>query len=417
MFYERLGSSLLLISFFTALARSMEVILKPLIAHLSDNSTFLSGRRKPFMLFGCGFYAIFLTLIFCPFSGMSKIGVSLWFGTFYVLFFVADTVVNIPYLALGPELSNDTKEREKLYIFFYIFQYIGVLVASMAPVIVQKAINTCDCTKCDSIFKEIERTKCFNNCQSACDLTAMKTSLQMLSVFIGLYFVFTIILLCNRIKEKIKDHQNLNTDHDAQIIPNLIRLLNNKPFIRLLIPWIIDVTITQIFATMIPFFITYIINPQKYCEKNKISLKSQLCSSEIWLALSISGFFICCVISMLLWHMLIRIIPRKKAWQGYSLVSVFTFTIFLICEEGSMALLIIFSILNAIPAGGAYLNDVFLSDIIDYDEFTTNKRNEGIYVVFASFTPKIVTILAQSIPLSIMSGKILSKFFYFFIFF
>jgi Na+/melibiose symporter-like transporter len=69
-----------------------------------------------------------------------------------------------------------------------------------------------------------------------------------------------------------------------------------------------------------------------------------------------------------------------------------------------MALLVIFSIINAIPAGGAYLNDVFTSDIIDYDEFSTGKRNEGIYIVFSSFTPKIVTIFAQSLPLTFMSG-------------
>jgi Na+/melibiose symporter-like transporter len=61
--------------------------------------------------------------------------------------------------------------------------------------------------------------------------------------------------------------------------------------------------------------------------------------------------------------------------------------------------------LNAIPAGGAYLNDVFTSDIIDYDEFSTGKRNEGIYIVFSSFTPKIVTIFAQSLPLTLMSCK------------
>ncbi len=106
---------------------------------------------------------------------------------------------------------------------------------------------------------------------------------------------------------------------------------------------------------------------------------------------------------MLLWHFIIKIVPRKKAWQGYSLVSVFSFAIFMICGEGSMSLLVIFSVLNAMPAGGAYLNDVFVSDIIDYDEFLTGKRNEGIYVVFSSFIPKIVTILAQSLPLTIMS--------------
>jgi len=58
-----------------------------------------------------------------------------------VLFFVADTVCNVPYLALGPELSSDTSERERLYIIFYIFQYLGVLFASAAPVVIARVIR------------------------------------------------------------------------------------------------------------------------------------------------------------------------------------------------------------------------------------------------------------------------------------
>lgn len=64
--------------------------------------------------------------------------ISLWFGVFYTLFFIADTVTNVPYLALGPELSTNSKERENLYLYFYIFQYIGVLFAAAAPVILNR---------------------------------------------------------------------------------------------------------------------------------------------------------------------------------------------------------------------------------------------------------------------------------------
>jgi len=66
---------------------------------------------------------------------------SIWFGVFYVLFFIADTVCNVPYLALGPELSTNTKEREKLYIMFFAFQYFGVLFASAAPIVINRFIN------------------------------------------------------------------------------------------------------------------------------------------------------------------------------------------------------------------------------------------------------------------------------------
>ena len=116
------------------------MILKPIIAYISDNATFEMGRRKPFMLLGCVFYSIFLVAIFLP-PKASSFSNSIWFGVFYVMFFIADTICNVPYLALGPELSKNTKEREKLYIMFYSFQYCGVLFASAAPIIINKFID------------------------------------------------------------------------------------------------------------------------------------------------------------------------------------------------------------------------------------------------------------------------------------
>jgi len=139
LFYESIGASLLYLSFFVALARAVEIILKPLVAHYSDVTNTRYGRRKPYMICGCFFYAFFLILLFCsPSMKAGSTYISMWFGVFYTLFFIADTFTNVPYLALGPELSTNSREREKLYLFFYIFQYIGVLFAAAAPVILNR---------------------------------------------------------------------------------------------------------------------------------------------------------------------------------------------------------------------------------------------------------------------------------------
>lgn len=139
LFYESIGASLLYMSFFVALARAVEIILKPFVAHISDITNTQFGRRKPYMVFGCFFYAFFLVMLFCaPSMKVGSTYISIWFGIFYTLFFIADTFTNVPYLALGPELSTNSKEREKLYLYFYVFQYVGVLFAAAAPVFLNK---------------------------------------------------------------------------------------------------------------------------------------------------------------------------------------------------------------------------------------------------------------------------------------
>lgn len=402
LYYESIGASLLYLSFFVSLARAFEIILKPVIAHISDHLESRYGRRKPFMLFGCFFYAIFLIILFTPPSmraGASYI--SIWFGTFYVLFFIADTITNVPYLALGPELSSNTKEREKLYIFFYLFQYIGVLFASAAPVILNKMYSECDCSFCYNNPAITRIEECLKQCKVFCNLKHNRNSLFYMAVFIGTFFVFSILLLCWKIKER---NSSFNKE-PVHFLPSLYRLVKNRPFIKLIVPWIIDILITTTFSTMLPFFLNFVINPQKYCINKGIDLGSDECSVNAWLGYSISTFFIFCIVFMFMWHYLVKIYGKKRCWEVYSLISILTFSFFLMCGEGSFITLIFSSICCAIPAGGSYLNDVFISDIIEYDEFFTGKRNEGLYTVFATFVPKVVSIFAQAIPLAVMSCK------------
>ena len=400
LYYESLGASLLYMSFFVTLTRCLELIMKPFIAHVSDETKTKMGRRKPFMLIGCGFYALFLVLLFSPPSlRTSSKNLSIWFGVFFVFFFLAESVTMAPYLALGPELSSNSKEREKLYYFFYVFQYIGVLFAAAAPILMNKLFSQCDCSYCTNFPLLLDVEKCLQNCQIICNLRANEKSFITLSVFIGLFFIVTIILLSINIQEK----KGSFNKEQVSFVPSVHQLMNNKPFMRLIIPWICDVSIITIYSSMLPFFLNAIINPQKYCRDNNISLKDTQCSTNYYLGLSISIFFICCIISCNIWHYLVSKFGKIFCWRIFSLICLFPFSLYLFCGLGTTNLLIFAAIVTSFPAGGSYLNDVVVSDAIEYDEFKSGKRTEGIYTVCSAFIPKFVSLFAQAIPLSIMS--------------
>lgn len=401
IFYETKGASLILISFFTALARCIELFLKPIIAFSSDSSKFKLGRRKPFMLFGCAFYSIFLVCIFSPpLLQMSSTSTSLWFGIFYCLFFMADTVCTVPYMALGPEMSIDTKERESLYLFTFAFQYIGVLITSIGPVVIQNLINKCDCSHCD-MKNPNELSQCFMDCNSKCNVDSNEKSLLYMCMGIGFIFTFSISFLAITYKEKRVSF--MPESGNSVIVPTLYKVLNNKPFHKMLFPYIIDTLITQILATMMPFFIKYILQPLEVCKEKNIDITSWKCSSNSWLGVTMFSFFGCSLIAVMGWNFYANFVGRNRAWESYSAGLVVMFTMFVFCDKGSMILMAVLCSLISIPGSGGYLNDVILTDTIDYDEFITGKRNEGAYMVFTTFIPKIVGIAAQSIPLTIMS--------------
>lgn len=287
---------MLLISFFIIITRALELLIKPIVAIASDNHKGKYGRRKPFILSGFIFYSILLVLLFYPPTNTletlnnnllnkkseieeSNIRVSLWFGVLYLLFFVFDTICNIPYSALAPEMSDNPQEREKIYMIYYMFQYLGILFAVSAPVIFQIFLyNNCDLTVCDAYKdKFTQYYDCINEEQLICNNRNNLFSLRLISLILASNYIISIILMSIFLKEKdIGDNIK-----ESSLSSSLNQYLNNKPFLSIVYPYIIDNVILSIFATMLPFYIQYVINPEEICALNGINLKSDECNSNI----------------------------------------------------------------------------------------------------------------------------------------
>lgn len=57
----------------------------------------------------------------------------LWFCLCYTLFYLSDTVANVPYEALGPELTSNHHERNKLFFTSKVFMLIGERPPALIP--------------------------------------------------------------------------------------------------------------------------------------------------------------------------------------------------------------------------------------------------------------------------------------------
>jgi len=162
-FYVSLGTNLGFISFFTALARSFDVITDPLMGWWSDRTRSKMGRRRPYIFYGAPFYGILFVLLFWPppfywGPGATLIGpqgkeisefaldntpytdagtksdfAAMWFGVFYTIFYFSDTYSNVPYEALGPELTPSYVERSNVFFTAKMFNFAGMLFAAGAP--------------------------------------------------------------------------------------------------------------------------------------------------------------------------------------------------------------------------------------------------------------------------------------------
>lgn len=58
------------------MARSFDVITDPVMAWVSDQTRGRMGRRRPYILLGAPFYALFIVLLFSPPRGLTGIDAS-----------------------------------------------------------------------------------------------------------------------------------------------------------------------------------------------------------------------------------------------------------------------------------------------------------------------------------------------------
>lgn len=106
-------------------------ISDPLIGYWSDNSRNRAGRRRPFIIRFCAPLAAVLVLLFTVFPGISGSMQVFYFLVMNILFWTLFTLVDVPYIALGGELSDRGNERTQIRTMATMWNFAGfVAVAS-----------------------------------------------------------------------------------------------------------------------------------------------------------------------------------------------------------------------------------------------------------------------------------------------
>jgi GPH family glycoside/pentoside/hexuronide:cation symporter len=115
------------------LGRSWDYVNDPLIGHISDCTRTRWGRRRPFLLFGALPFALAFTLLWWRPPLAAPFALAAYYGLAYVIFDTAATFVYMPYFALTPELTADYDERTALTSYRMFFSIFGSLVAFTLP--------------------------------------------------------------------------------------------------------------------------------------------------------------------------------------------------------------------------------------------------------------------------------------------
>lgn len=115
LFYTTvLGMSGTLAGLAVTIALVFDAISDPLVGSISDQWRSPLGRRHPFLYSAPIPMALFFVAIYSPPTSLSEPALFVWFTTFTILLRTAQTLYQVPHLALGAEITTDYRERSVL---------------------------------------------------------------------------------------------------------------------------------------------------------------------------------------------------------------------------------------------------------------------------------------------------------------
>ena len=330
-----------------------------LFGWLSDRTTNKRfGKRRVYMIFGALPLGLTIALLWFVPEGLSDAGAFLWVLGTFVLFDTLFTLTAVPYYALTAELTEDYDERASLTTFRMALGVPAYLIgAAVTPLIVS--------------FFEVKRTGYF----VAGLIYAVVNVLSLLGAAAGV-----------RERTAISGQKS-----EAPPVRAFLTTFRNRPFVRLIVAYLIANMSFTLVQTLLYYFLTYQIG----MEEGQISIVLALLLVSI-------GLF------LFPWKMLSDRINKGPAYAaGLALGGLTVASTFLLPPGPTPWIYVI-----AVVAGiGFSTNWVFpwamVPDVVEYDRLETNEHRGGMYYGVWGFTQKLTQALGIA-----ASGWVLTLFGY-----
>jgi GPH family glycoside/pentoside/hexuronide:cation symporter len=323
---------------------SWDAFNDPLFGYLSDRTKSRFGRRRPYMIFGAIPFGFSVWLLFSVPAGLT--GAVAFFTVLgsFLLFDTFHTVVSVPYFAMTPELTSDYDERTSLTAVRKIYGVSGYIAGAVATTLIA------------SLLREK-----FGLTQEA--------SYSSMGALFGIVATVTILISALTVKE---NPEMASQQSKIPPVKALLQTLKNKPFIRLVMAFLISSFSFTLMTGLFPYYMNYQLDMR---DKLPIVLLIMMGSLALflffwkWVADKINkgpsyalGLFIaCCAMTSLFF------LPFGPSIWIYPIAFVVGFG---------------FSSQYVFPWS-------MLPDVIEHDQKVTGERREGIYYGIWAFLVKI----------------------------
>ncbi len=324
------------------IAKIWNAVCDPTMGYIADRTHTRWGRNRPFLLFG----ALPLgTAFFLLFAGpdLSPVGKTAWALVTFLLFSATYSVINIPYGALTANLTLDTDERSSLTGFRMAFAILGTLTAAGAakPIV--------------ALFPD------------------QITGFRMTGLVFGALCVVVNIITFASVKERVAPprEENMSFREDLRIV------IKNGPFILVTVSSIFQMVAINLLAAMINYYFKYNLGAEGYIPVAFLCL------------------FATAMVAMPLWVFLTTRWGKKNVLMAGTGLMALMLLALLAVPGGNMGMILAIFVAAGIGMATLYLCPwAMIPDTVEYSQWKTGKRREGILYGFFNFSFKFAAAFA-----------------------
>jgi GPH family glycoside/pentoside/hexuronide:cation symporter len=333
------------------IGRSWDYINDPLIGHLSDRLRTRWGRRRPFLLFGIWPMALSFVLLWLRPPWQNQLALAAYYALAYLLFDAAYTLVSMPYTALTPELTEDYDERTSLTSHRMFFSILGSLIAFTVPLAIV-----------DRFVPENEGR------------------VLGMAVLFGAVIIFPVLLVFFNTRER----QDFMTLEQPRLIPSLKAAFRNKPFLFSAGIFLLTWVAVDIMQTTLLFFLKYVVQRESQSD------------------LIMATIFVTAMLVLPLWTWASRHWNKRLAYiAGIAFWAAVQLVMVSLGPSSGLVWLLILCFLAGIGVSAAHvLPWSILPDAIEWDEWHTGARHEGMFYSLIMLMQKVASSIA--IPLILL---------------
>ncbi|MBD2341713.1 MFS transporter [Calothrix sp. FACHB-156] len=317
-----------------------DAVNDPFVGFLTDKTKSRRwGRRLPWLLYGAIPFGVFFFLqwIVPPFSVWGLFWYYVVIGLISQVFY---TVVNLPYTAMTPELTQDYDERTSLNSFRFTFSIGGSILSLILSKIVFSVIS--------------------DRAQQYLVLAAVCTIISVLGLYWCVYGTRDRVLAFEAKRIQLEEPPSIPFIEQIKIA------FTNKPFLFVIGIYLCSWLGVQITASIIPYFVVYCMRLQE--------------ADVPTVMIAVQGT---ALVMLFFWSNLSKKVGKKIVYFLGMILWIIAAAGLYFLQPGQLTLMYIMAIMAGFGVSTAYLVPwSMIPDVIELDELQTGQRREGVFYGF-----------------------------------